>query len=109
MQAFSTVFSRYTNVMSLFAQFYLPSEQLVIYNLVKFFVPLLSSFTTHHCSIKDSFSYATEISLFPDSNCYFMATFDIKSLFKNIPLEETVFIVTENYFNITRLSRNSTP
>ena len=79
------------------------------YNLAKFFVPLLSAFTTKHFSIKDSFSFATEISSLPDSNSYFMASFDIKSLFTNIPLEETVSIATDNYFNITRPSRSFTP
>ena len=38
-----------------------------------------------------------------------MAFFDIKYLFTNIPLEETVSIATENYFNINRPSRNFTP
>ena len=38
-----------------------------------------------------------------------MASFDMKYLFTNIPLEETVSIATENYFNITRPSRNFTP
>ena len=79
------------------------------YNLAKFFVPLLSAFTTNHFSIKDSFSFATEISSLPDSNSYFIASFDIKSLFTNIPLEEAVSIATENYFNINRPSRNFTP
>ena len=78
-------------------------------NLAKFFVPLLSAFTTNHFSIKDSFSFATEISSLPNSNSYFMASFDIKSLFTNIPLEETVSIATDNYFNITRLFRNFKP
>ena len=79
------------------------------YNLAKFFVPLLSAFTTNHFSIKDSFSFASEISSLPDSNSYFMASFDIKSLFTNIPLEEPVSIATENYFNINSPSRNFTP
>ena len=88
--AFSTVYPRFT-------QFYLPSEQLAI-AIATFFVPLLSAFTTNHFSIKDSFSFATEICSLHDSNSYFMASFDIKSLFTNIPLEETVSIATENYF-----------
>ena len=52
------------------------------------------------------FSFATEISSVPDSNSYFVASFGIKSLFTNIPLEETLSIATENYCNITRFSRN---
>ena len=38
-----------------------------------------------------------------------MASFDIKSLFTNIPLEETVSTATENYFNTNHPSRNFTP
>ena len=67
---------------------------------------ILSAFTTNHFSIKDSFSFATEISSLSDSSSYFMASFDIKTLFTNIPLEEAVSIATENYFTITRPSRN---
>ena len=69
------------------------------YNIAKFFVPLLSIFTTNEFTINDSFSFVNEIVSIPDSDCYVMATFDIKSLFTNIPLDETVSIATESFFN----------
>ena len=75
-------------------------------NLANSFVPLLSAFTTNHFSMKDYFSFVTEISSLPNSESYFMANFDIKSLFTYIHLEETMYIATENYLNIACPSRN---
>ena len=67
------------------------------YNIAKFFVPLLSIFTTNEFTINDSFSFVNEIVSIPDSDSYVMASFDIKSLFTNIPLDETVAITTESF------------
>ena len=63
------------------------------YKLSKFLVPLISYTTTNQYTIKDSFSFAKEITNlnFPDVT---MASFDIKSLYTNIPLEETISICT---------------
>ena len=43
-------------------------------------------------SVKDSFSFADEISKFENVNGLMMASFDIQSLFTNIPLDETINI-----------------
>ena len=51
------------------------------YNLNNFFLYL---FFLPKFNIKDYFPFATEISSLPDSNSYFMASSDIKSLFANI-------------------------
>ena len=40
-----------------------------------------------------------EILAIPNANSFVMASFDIKSLFTNIPLEETIDIASQNYFN----------
>ena len=69
------------------------------YKLAKFFVPLLAPFTTNQYSVRDSFSFVEEILSFKNSNTYIMASFDIKSLFKNITLEETVKIASKKLFN----------
>ena len=58
------------------------------YNLAKFCDKLLKPLTSIDYTIKDPFSYATEVLDF-DASC-FMASFDIKSLFTNIPPTETV-------------------
>ena len=53
------------------------------YKLAKFFVPLLAPLTSNEYTIKDSF--AEELLSF-DSNLV-MASFDVESLFTNIPLK----------------------
>ena len=57
------------------------------YNLAKFCDQLLKPRTSNHYTVKDSFSFAKEVLEF-DASC-FMAIFDIKSLFTNMPLTET--------------------
>ena len=56
------------------------------YNLAKFCDQLLKPLTSNYYTIKVSFSFAKEVLDF-DASC-FMASFDIKSLFTNIPLTE---------------------
>ena len=69
------------------------------YNIAKFFVPILAPFTSIEYTIKDSFSFVEEILAIPNANSFVMASFDIKFLFTNIPLEETIDIAYQNYFN----------
>ena len=63
------------------------------YNLAKYFVPILKQFTMIEYIVKDSFSFCKEI-LDQDSNL-FMESFDIQSLFANIPLDETIGIYVD--------------
>ena len=67
------------------------------YKLAKFFVSLLQPLTTNSNSVHDSFSFAKEISSFPNQN-YVMASFDVTSLFTNIPLNESIDLCTELLF-----------
>ena len=69
----------------------LPSFRLILsaigtptYKLAKFLVPILEPLTTNECTIKDSFTFAEELQSF-DSKLV-IASFDIESLFTNIPL-----------------------
>ena len=66
---------------------------------VNFFVPILAPSTSNEFTIKDSFSFVEGILAIPNANSFVMAIFDIKSLFTNIPLKETVDIASQNYFN----------
>ncbi len=68
------------------------------YALAKFLVPLLSPVTANQYTIKDSLSFAKEICGFERTDC-FMASFDVKSLFTNIPLTETLDICVDNLFS----------
>ena len=68
----------------------------VSYNLAKFLVPILEPITTNQFVCKDSFSFAAEVrQQNPD---LFMASFDVNSLFTNIPLDETIEICVKNLF-----------
>ena len=57
------------------------------YKIAKFYGQLLKPLTNNEYTIKDSFSFAKEVLEFNAS--FFMASFDIKSLFTNILLTET--------------------
>ena len=67
------------------------------YNLANFFVPILKQFTINEYTVKDSFSFCKEI-IDQDPNL-FMASFDIQSLFTNIPLDETINICVDLVFH----------
>ena len=60
----------------------------MISNKDKFFVPILSEFTKNEFVLKGSFSFSSDIrNQNPD---LFMSSFDIDSLFTNLPLDETI-------------------
>ena len=61
------------------------------YKLAKYLVPLLEPITMNQYTIKDSFSFAKELTHLDYRNCV-AASFDIQSLFTNIPLVETIDI-----------------
>ena len=61
-------------------------------------VPILSSITTNEYTIKDSFSFAKELCNTPAKDS-FIASFDVKSLFTNIPLNETIDIILYELFD----------
>jgi hypothetical protein len=60
------------------------------YGLAKFLVPILSPLTNNKYTVKDSFLFANE--LLSIKSAPFMASYDVVSLFTNIPLAETVDI-----------------
>ena len=62
------------------------------YSLSKFIVSKLNHLTTNEFTIKNSYEFAKFITGIPNNN-YIMCSFDIKSLFTNIPLDETIEII----------------
>ena len=56
----------------------------------------MTPLTSNNYTIKDSFSFAEEVSSFDCA--HYMTSFDIKSLFTNIPLEETINICVDQLF-----------
>ena len=71
------------------------------YKLVKFFVPILQPYTANEYVVKDSFSFVSEITAFSSSEELVMASFDVSSLFTNIPLDETIDLCTDLVFDET--------
>ena len=64
------------------------------YKLATFCDQLLKPLTNNDYTIKDSFSFAKKVLEFNAS--LFMASLDIKSLFTNIPLTETLNLCVQN-------------
>ena len=63
------------------------------YKIAKFLTPLLSDLTKNDFVSKDSFDFAKNVR---DQNPdFFMSSFDIDSLFTNVPLEETIDITVD--------------
>ena len=62
------------------------------YNVAKFLVPVFSSITSNEYSLKDSFQFVNQVTSIDNANDYVMASFDVTSLFTNIPLDETIDI-----------------
>ena len=79
------------------------------YKLAKFFVPLLEPLTYNQYTIKDSFSFCEELKNFNTN--LIMASFDVESLFTNIPLQETIDLCVQKLFEdknfIDGLSKDS--
>ena len=68
----------------------------VSYNLAKYLVPVLSPLTVNNFVTKDSFTFAEDVrKQNPD---YYMTSFDVDSLFTNIPLDETIDICIRKLF-----------
>ena len=63
----------------------------------KFLVKKLLHLAEGDLMIKDSFAFVNEIRSI-DNNNYHMASFDVRSLFTNIPLDETCKIILEELF-----------
>ena len=67
------------------------------YSIAKFFVPIVKDFTSNEYTVRDSFSFCEEIQ--EQYNNLYMASFDIESLFTNIPLDEIINIYVNNVFS----------
>ena len=57
------------------------------YKLSKFFLPFIEPITTNEFTVKDFFSFVEELRGLQNCGNYVMASFDIKSLFTNVPLD----------------------
>ena len=79
------------------------------YGLAKFLVPLLRPISTGTHMVSDSFSFIQDLfALDVNSDTLTMVSFDIKSLFTNIPLDETIDIIVSKLFNNSTHFQNFT-
>ena len=69
------------------------------FKLAKFLVPILQPFTIGECSIKNSYDFFKEISRLSLPSEFHLASFDVVSLFTNIPLNETIDIIIKKAFS----------
>ena len=63
------------------------------YNMAKYLVPLISNFSSSNYTVKDSFTFVWEIHTYANSDNLTMTSFDVESLYTNIPLIETIEII----------------
>ena len=79
------------------------------YNLSKFLVPLLRPLSLSPYSITDSFSFIRELlSLNLDTDNLTMASYDITSLFTNVPLDETIEIILNKLYSTNQVFQGFT-
>ncbi|CAF1492766.1 unnamed protein product [Adineta steineri] len=70
------------------------------YGLAKSLTPILSTIIKKHNTIRDSFSFVKELLALPKSmSKYKMVSFDIASLYTNVPLNETIDIILEHLYD----------
>ena len=70
------------------------------YKLAKFFIPLLTPLTISPFIISDSFSFVQKLlNSDIDTRNVFMASFDVVLLFTNIPVNETIEIISIALFS----------
>ncbi|XP_069989664.1 uncharacterized protein [Penaeus vannamei] len=81
------------------------------YNTAKFLVPIISPLTTNQYTIENSTAFANEITSLNPEQPITMASFDVESLFTNVPLLETTEIIVNNinstHLNIFNIPKDS--
>ena len=70
------------------------------YNIAKFLLPFIQPFTTNEYTVKDTFHFVSMLD--GKDHRLIMASLDVESLFTNIPLNETINIVTKKVFEKKR-------
>ena len=71
------------------------------FKLAKFVVPLLAQFTKNEFTLKNSYDFYDELKNVSLPNDFYMCSFDVQSLFTNVPLDETINICCDLLFSIS--------
>ena len=74
------------------------------YKIAKYLVQFITPFTTNQYTVKDSFEFSSIIN--DQNHQYFMASFDIESLFTNVPLDESIGIIVQHIYGNKRKVNN---
>jgi len=78
----------------IFAAYNLPT-----FNLAKYLVGVLSPFTTSEYTVENSRTFVEDLRLIEGADKLYMASYDVVSLFTNVPLSETIDICLNYLFN----------
>ena len=73
------------------------------FNIAKLLVPLFLPISVSQYLINDTFSFLQELFEQKFNNNVVMASFDVTSLFTNIPLDETIKIIADQLFLTRRI------
>lgn len=67
------------------------------YNLAKFLLPMITPLTVNQYSVSNSKCFSEEITNLNLPSEFVMTSYDVESLFTNVPLNETIDIILSNY------------
>ena len=68
------------------------------FNLAKFFVPILSAYTIDEYTTKNSYEFVSSLQSIPHIDSKFLCSYDVESLFTNVPLREVIDICVDLVF-----------
>ena len=66
--------------------------------LSEFLIPFIAPLTHNEYTVQSSFSFCNEIQKFITPTPFIMCSFDIESLYTNVPLYETIDLVVDELF-----------
>ena len=71
------------------------------FNLAKFFVPILSPYASDEYTTKNSYEFVSHLENLPQIHSRFLCSYDVESLFTNVPLREVIDICIDLVFQNT--------
>ena len=76
------------------------------YDLAKWLDEKLKPLSTNEYTISDVFNFAEEIQHFKLGENVFLVSYDVTALFTNVPLDETIHILTDKTFKDNWFNKN---
>ena len=68
------------------------------YQLAKLLVPFLSNLAVNEYSLSNSYEFSTSINSINNANNFYMCSFDIVSLYTNVPVNESIAVILDCLF-----------